>query len=146
MTVRRLREDDLGRWRELWNGYLAFYRAQLAERVTAHTFERLCEGDGMLGLVAVDGDDWPLGIAHLVFHPATWSEAPSCYLEDLFVDRGQRGGDVARMLFDGVYATARERGCDRVYWHTQEFNGAARSLYDTVGQLQSWVVYEHTIG
>jgi GNAT superfamily N-acetyltransferase len=146
MTVRRLREHDLDRWRELWNGYLSFYREELAEDVTARTFERLCGGeDGMLGLVAVDADDQPIGLAHLVFHPTTWSTAPSCYLEDLFVARGQRGGDVARTLFDAIYATAREHGCDRVYWHTQQFNGPARSLYDTVGQLRSFVVYEHDL-
>lgn len=146
MTVRRLRAQDLDRWRELFNGYLSFYRAQLDEAVTAHTFERLCDGEhGMLGLVAADADDRPVGLAHLVFHPTTWSTAPSCYLEDLFVDRGMRGGDVARTLFDAIYATARERGCDRVYWHTQQFNGPARSLYDTVGQLRSFVVYEHDL-
>ena len=36
-------------------------------------------------------------------------------------------------------------GAERVYWHTQEFNGAARSLYDSVGQLTSMVVYEREV-
>jgi GNAT superfamily N-acetyltransferase len=146
MIVRRLLQDDFDRWRPLWNGYLSFYREELSSEVTAQTFARLCDGEhGMLGLVAVDDDDQPIGIAHLVFHPTTWSAAPSCYLEDLFVDRSHRGGNVARTLFDGIYATARQHGCDRVYWHTQQFNGAARSLYDKVGELRSFVVYEHDL-
>lgn len=146
MTVRRLKAEDRERWGELWGGYLSFYRENLDERVTAQTFARLCDGEhGMLGLVAVDEDDRPIGLAHLVFHPTTWSAVPSCYLEDLFVDRGNRGGDVAQTLFDAIYAAAREHGCDRVYWHTQQFNGAARSLYDKVGQLRSFVVYEHKL-
>ena len=45
-------------------------------------------------------------------------------------------------LFNVVYEVAREHGAGRIYWHTQQFNGAARSLYDTVGQLTSFVVYE----
>ncbi|MFZ0040942.1 MAG: GNAT family N-acetyltransferase [Solirubrobacteraceae bacterium] len=144
--VRRLRAQDRQRWGELWHGYLSFYRADLSDEVTDLTFRRLCERDqGMLGLVAVDTEDRPIGLAHLVFHPATWSAEGYCYLEDLFVDRGQRGGLVARTLFAAVYAQARERGVGRVYWNTQQYNGAARSLYDTVGELTSFVVYEHTI-
>ena len=59
--------------------------------------------------------------------------------------RGRRGGGTARALFSAVYATAAERGCDRVYWHTQQFNAPARSLYETVGQLTSMIVYEHDL-
>src|SRR5262249_50232498 len=144
--VRRLRADDRQRWGELWAGYLSFYRADVSDEVTERSFDRLCAGDAeMVGLVAVGGGDTPIGLARLIFHPPPGSAAPSCYLEDLFVDRGRRGGDAARALFDAVYAHAREAGADRVYWHTQQFNGAARSLYDTVGQLTSFVVYEHDL-
>jgi GNAT superfamily N-acetyltransferase len=146
IAVRRLRADDRDRWEKLWTGYLTFYRAHVSDGVTESSFASLCAGDaGMVGLVAVDSSDEPVGLAHLIFHPATWSTVTSCYLEDLFVDRGHRGGDVAGALFDAVYAQARDAGADRVYWHTQEFNGAARSLYDTVGRLTSFVVYEHDL-
>jgi GNAT superfamily N-acetyltransferase len=53
-----------------------------------------------------------------------------------------RGAGVARALFDAIYEHATGRGTRRVYWHTQQFNGAARSLYDTVGRLTSMVEYE----
>jgi GNAT superfamily N-acetyltransferase len=146
VRVRRLREEDRQAWEELWEGYLRFYRAEIAAEVTEYTFSRLCGGDGgMLGLVAAGDDDRPVGLAHLVFHPATWSAGGYCYLEDLFVRRDVRGGEIARGLFDAVYAAARERGADRVYWHTQQYNGAARSLYDTVGHLTSFIVYEHDL-
>jgi GNAT superfamily N-acetyltransferase len=143
-VVRSLRSEDFGRWRLLWGGYLSFYRAEVSDGVTDLTFKRLCGGEqGMAGLVAVDADDRPVGLAHLVFHAATWSASGYCYLEDLYVDPAHRGGEVARALFEAVYVLARERGVPRVYWHTQQFNGAARSLYDTVGELTSFVVYEH---
>ena len=146
IAVRRVRADDRDRWEQLWKGYLSFYRAEISDEVTESSFARLCAADGgMVGLVAVDPDDSPAGLAHLVFHPATWSTAVSCYLEDLFVDRTRRGGEIARALFAAVYTYAGEAGADRVYWHTQQFNGPARSLYDTVGQLTSFVVYEHDL-
>jgi hypothetical protein len=83
--IRRLQADDWDDWLPLWNGYLRFYREPLPEELTRLTFERLCERrDGMLGLVALDDSGGSVGIAHLVFHPTTWSETNKCYLEDLF--------------------------------------------------------------
>jgi GNAT superfamily N-acetyltransferase len=147
MSVRPLRSDDFPAWLQLWRGYLAFYRAELTDEQTELSFTRLCnEAQGMAGLVAVDENDRPIGLAHLVFHPATWSENGYCYLEDLYVDPKRRGGAVARELFAAVDRVASQRGADKVYWHTQQFNGAARSLYDTVGQLTSFVVYERPLG
>ncbi|HEY5189755.1 MAG TPA: GNAT family N-acetyltransferase [Solirubrobacteraceae bacterium] len=144
--VRRMRDADYEGWLVLWRGYLSFYRAEVTDEVTRLSFARLCAGtDGMLGLVAVDGEDRPVGLAHLIFHAATWSATDYCYLEDLYVDPVRRGGSVARALFDAVYATARERGVPRAYWHTQQYNGPARSLYDQVGQPTSFVVYEHDL-
>jgi GNAT superfamily N-acetyltransferase len=143
VTVRRLEDRDRKRWLELWAGYLHFYRAELSDEVTELTFVRLRDGaDGLLGLVATDGDGRLVGFAHLVFHPSTWSSTGYCYLEDLYVDRSARGGGVSRALFEATYAEARARGADKTYWHTQQFNGAARSLYDKVGHLTSYVVYE----
>jgi GNAT superfamily N-acetyltransferase len=147
VRVRRLQTADLDRWRVLWDAYLSFYRADVPEHLTDLTFRRLSDGEqGMLGLVAVDADDTPVGLAHIVFHSSTWSDAGHCYLEDLYVDPQHRGGRVAQALFEAVYAQARERNVERVYWHTQQYNGAARSLYDTVGELTSFVVYEHRTG
>jgi GNAT superfamily N-acetyltransferase len=106
----------------------------------------LCADDrGLVGLLAVDAGGNAVGLAHLVFHPTTWAQRPYCYLEDLFVDRGVRGAGVAGRLFEALYEAAREHGATRVYWHTQQYNGAARSLYDTVGQLTSFVVYEREL-
>ena len=145
VTVRRLEQRDRERWLELWDAYLRFYREELSDEVTDFTFERLRDArDGLLGLVATDPEDRPIGLAHLVFHPNTWSVNGYCYLEDLYVDPAARGGQVSRALFDAVFAAARDRGVERTYWHTQQFNGAARSLYDTVGDLTSFVMYERT--
>lgn len=145
VTVRSLEREDFEQWLALWDGYLSFYREQLTPEMTRHSFERLSGGDlQMHGLVAVvDGQLG--GFAHLIVHPRTWSRASDCYLEDLFVAPAHRGGATSKALIDATYATARDQGCDRVHWHTQQFNGRARSFYDQVGQLTSLVVYEHEL-
>jgi GNAT superfamily N-acetyltransferase len=104
------------------------------DAVTEATFARLVDGDdpALVGLVA-ERDGRLAGLAHLVFHPSTWSTAGYCYLEDLFVAREARGGGVGEALFAAVYAEADHAGAERVYWHTQEYNAPARSLYDQVG-------------
>jgi GNAT superfamily N-acetyltransferase len=143
--IRALATSDYPEWLPLWRGYLRFYRGEVSDEVTLDTFRRLAgEQDGMTGLVAEDpsGSGGLAGLAHLVFHPSTWASQPYCYLEDLFVAPSARGSGLSRQLIDAVYAEADRRGAARVYWETQEYNGAARSLYDLVAHRTSFVVYE----
>jgi GNAT superfamily N-acetyltransferase len=141
-TVRTLEARDFDAWLPLWNAYNAFYRNEVTAEVTQNTFRRLHEGaDGFFGLIA-ETDEAPIGLAHAIFHPSTWTTLSYCYLEDLFVARTHRGSGVARVLIEGVYSEADRRGVDRVYWHTQSYNAPARSLYDQVAQPTSFVVYE----
>lgn len=141
--VRPLVAADEAGWRPLWEGYLRFYRHSLPEELTRSAFDRLCaKADGMEGLVAVAADGRPIGLAHLVFHPSTWTAASYCYLEDLFVDRDWRGAGVGRALIEAAYEEADARGAPRVYWHTQEFNAPARSLYDQLARRTSFIRYE----
>jgi GNAT superfamily N-acetyltransferase len=135
-------QPDFDSWRRLWDGYLGFYRAKLTEETTITTFDRLVnQADGLVGLVALDGAKL-VGFAHLVFHPSTWSTAPYCYLEDLFVAPAARGRSTARELIEAAYDEADRRGASNTYWHTQQYNGAARSLYDQVAHPTSFLVYE----
>jgi GNAT superfamily N-acetyltransferase len=140
-AVRPLAERDREDWGRLWEAYYAFYRHTATAAVAQATFDRLVAADDLFGLVAVDGHDGPVGLVHAVLHPSTWTEARYCYLEDLFVARSARGGGVGRALIEAVYAAADARGAARVYWHTQEFNAPARSLYDEVGRRTSFIVY-----
>jgi GNAT superfamily N-acetyltransferase len=146
VTVRPLRPDDHRAWAVLWQGYLRFYREDLPGDVTAETFRRLCAGsEGMFALVACDGADRPVGLAHAIVHPSTWSPGGYCYLEDLFVAPDERGGDAGRALLDAVAEGAASRGATKVYWQTQAYNGRARSLYDQVGHVSSSVIYEREL-
>jgi GNAT superfamily N-acetyltransferase len=141
-VIRPVVHSDREAWMPLWHGYLDFYRESLDPEVTDHTFSRLCDRrDQMFGFVA-DSSGQLVGIVNALVHPSTWSMTGYCYLEDLFVARAARGTDVAKMLIDAVSREAKARGADHLYWHTQEFNGAARSLYDQVARLTSMRVYE----
>lgn len=142
VTVRPLLTRDRTDWERLWRAYLAFYRADLSDEVTEHTWAVLTDPAGAVhGLVAVTGGR-VIGLAHVVLHATTWATSVSCYLEDLFVDRGVRGAGVGRTLIRAVFAFADEHDASGVYWLTQEYNAPARSLYDTVAHRSSFVVYQ----
>jgi GNAT superfamily N-acetyltransferase len=142
-AIRALTTVDWEQWLPLWHGYLDFYRAELAPETTEATFGRLCNQlEGVFGLIAVDGGGHGTGLAHCVVHSSTWSRRPSCYLEDLFVAPGTRGSGLGRALMEEVRRQSETRGARQVYWHTQAYNGRARSLYDQVGRPTSFIVYE----
>jgi GNAT superfamily N-acetyltransferase len=142
-TIRLLDAEDWDRWLPLWEGYLDFYRAQLSDETTRATFDRLTgEVDGMFGFLAVNEAEDGLGLAHCLVHPTTWSRRPICYLEDLFVAPAARGSVLGHALLVEAKRSSEERGAGRLYWHTQQYNGRARSLYDQVARPTSFIVYE----
>ena len=143
VRVRRLEARDKAAWLPLFKDYIAFYNATLPEVVMELTWQRLMSGaEGFhLGLVAVEENDSPIGLAHVLFHRSTWSPTWYCYLEDLFVDPARRGNGVGRALIDAVYTEADARQCTRTYWTTQEFNYPARGLYDRVATKSAFIQY-----
>jgi GNAT superfamily N-acetyltransferase len=142
-TIRSLNDGDWDQWEPLWQGYLHFYRAELPEEVSRHTFARLVgREEAMFGLLAVNESGLGVGLAHCVVHASTWSTHPSCYLEDLFVAPSARGATLGQALLEDAKRASVERGARRLYWHTQQYNGRARSLYDLVAHPTSFVVYE----
>jgi GNAT superfamily N-acetyltransferase len=141
--VRPLEASDKAAWLRLFKGYIEFYKAHIAEDVIETLWQRLMQGgEGFhSALVAVDDSDQPIGLAHLLLHRSTWTNAHYCYLEDLFVDPTQRGKGIGRALIEAVYAHADASGCTRTYWMTQETNATARRLYDTVATKSPFVQY-----
>ena len=141
-VIRALAPADQPHWRRLWTLYLRFYRADLPDSTTAATWDGLMTPSGPLrGLVAEAGGA-VIGLCNSVLHASTWTPQPVWYLQDLFVDPAARGTGAARALIGGAEAAARAEGCALLYWQTQEFNGPARSLYDTITPRTSFVVYE----
>lgn len=146
-TVTPLTEDDRAAWRLLWDGYLAFYGTTLDEATTAATFARLVDpASGMHGALARDDAGTAIGLAHWLTHPATWSTASYCYLEDLFVAADGRGAGAGRALVEHVRDWAERHGSTKVYWLTAESNATARALYDRVATRSGMIHYQIPLG
>ena len=141
-TIVRIAEaKDEARWRELWAGYLKFYRSELADDVTANTWKRILDPTSNIDALVAECDGQVIGICNYLFHDSTWSNQQCCYLQDLYVDPHARGGGAAKKLILACEEKAKEKGAFRIYWQTQEYNAAARSLYDTIVPRSSFIVY-----
>ena len=145
ILIRAPQAADEAGWRALWAGYNHFYRATVASEVTTSLWRTLLVPSGTItGLIACR-DNELIGLAHILLHPSTWSLQPSCYLEDVFVSPAARGTGAGRALIKAASVLARARGAAQLYWHTQEFNAPARSLYDTLAERTSFIVYRMDI-
>lgn len=143
-TIGRFEESDFPRWAELWQQYLEFYDAMLSPQQYQHTWRRLHDGR-MHGFAARDGSGRIIGLTHYLYHEHGWSFSPSCYLQDLFVDPGMRGGGVGRALIEAVAQAARADGADRLYWLTHDTNWTARRLYDALARNSGFIVYRYAL-
>ena len=151
VAVRDLRAEDRAGWEPLWRGYLEFYGAVVADDVTDLTFQRMLDpgpennGGDMFCIVAEqagpDGVGVLVGLVQCVLHRSTWTAAPYCYLQDLFVSPDARDQGVGRALIEAVYARAEDHGAARVYWLTHETNATARVLYDAVAVRSGFIQY-----
>ena len=141
IVIRQAEPADEPAWRRLFAAYLKFYRTEISEAATRETWRRINEPSSGVHCLVAWREGAIVGFANYLFHPSTWDPRPTCYLQDLFVDPGARGSGAARRLILACEAAAKARGAFRLYWATQEFNAPARSLYDTLAQRTSFILY-----
>ena len=142
MIVRALATDDRAEWEPLWQGYLRFYETRIAPEVSTLTFARLTSGnEPMGGFVAAYANGQLVGIVHWITHRSCWTAGDYCYLQDLFVARGERGHGIGRKLIEAIYDKARSLRCSRVHWLTRETNTDAMHLYDRIAARSGFVQY-----
>ena len=128
-------------WRGLWQDYLTFYGVTLTADVTDHTWARLLDPASRLSgrFAFLDGSMVGFAIHH--HHASTWVAGDDCYLEDLFLAEAARGHGIGRALIDDLIAVSHQKGCKRLYWHTDTGNATARRLYDNYAREDGHVRY-----
>jgi GNAT superfamily N-acetyltransferase len=144
-TIRDAGPTDQAAWAALWQGYLDFYRTELAPGVTEASWARLMDpGSALKMRLAVEGDR-VLGFAIHLHHASTWVLGDDCYLEDLFVVPDARGQGLGRALIEDLMALARTKGWHRIWWMTEITNSAARKLYDRLAPCDDHIRYRKTL-
>jgi GNAT superfamily N-acetyltransferase len=139
LTIGRLDPSDRDAWETLFRGYIDFYERSEPPEMYERAWREF-QADTRLHALGAKLDGKLVGITHFFPHPST-SGPDVCYLQDLFTAPEARGQGVARALIADVADWARERGCIRVYWHTQSGNQTARRLYDQVAENRGFIQY-----
>jgi len=146
VAIREARREDEVPWRVLWAEYLDFYESELPEAATDATWRRIVDPDAPVRARFAVQNGTLVGFAIVVIHENTWTVAPVCYLEDLFVESACRGTGIGRALLDDLIVVGRERGWSRLYWHTRSDNVRARKLYDSYVSADDFVRYRVGLG
>lgn len=144
-NIRPMQKSDRDKWQSLFSEYQKFYRAEIPADIVQHTWQRIFDDETSISALGAEVDGSLVGFTHFLFHESAWSNRPNCYLEDLYVEPKARGSDAARSLILGVENAARKKNAFRLYWHTQQYNSKARSLYDSITPPSSFIVYRKSI-
>jgi ribosomal protein S18 acetylase RimI-like enzyme len=97
------------------------------------TLEALIADPSAEYLLAFDGDGDAVGVCQLRYRLSVWTGAEDCWLEDLFVSEGARGGGHGRELVERAFERARARGCKRIELDVNEPNVGALRFYESLG-------------
>ena len=141
VRVRPLVGRDRAAWDALWKGYLDFYKTSLPEAQYEQTFHRFLDPSEPMFAFLAERDGAARGLVHIILHRSGWLDRPDCYLQDLFVEPGERGTGMGRALIEHVYDVMKSAGGESVHWLTHESNATARKLYDRLAANAGFIQY-----
>lgn len=128
---------------------LADYEREPAETVQ-NTPERLREwlfgDDAVASCLVAEVDGKVVGLALWFRTYSTWTGVPGIYLEDLFVEPGQRGSGLGKAFLVALSRIAVARGYQRVEWVVLDWNKPSIDFYEALGAraMSEWHTYRLT--
>ncbi|UVM20055.1 GNAT family N-acetyltransferase [Pseudomonas wadenswilerensis] len=141
LSVRPVAQKDFAKWCEFWAKYQEFYKVDVGMQTTQLTWARFFDSSEPVHCAVASIGEQIYGFVHFVFHRSTWGRNDFCYLEDLYVCPSVRGQMIGKQLIEYVQGQAREKNCDRLYWHTQETNHTAQRLYNWIAEKPGVIEY-----
>lgn len=145
LVIRPLDAADHAAWLPLWQAYQRFYNTELPAATSAVTWQRFLDPAEPMHAALAWRAGVAVGLVHWIFHRSCWSPGDYCYLQDLYVADGQRGGGIGRALIGHVRAQAVAAGASRVHWLTQETNYPGRQLYDRLAERSGFIQYRQLL-
>ncbi|MEE8349312.1 MAG: GNAT family N-acetyltransferase [Acidobacteriota bacterium] len=105
--------------------------------------ESLFSPNPVAHVLIADWDGKPAGFAVYFFNYSTFLAQPGLYLEDLYVNPGQRGKGIGRTLLAEVAGVARKHKCGRLEWAVLDWNEPAIHFYQKLGAtaLSEWTLF-----
>jgi ribosomal protein S18 acetylase RimI-like enzyme len=129
--VRRATAEDSGTAARLMHDFSTEFDEEIdaVEILERRYREQLGSGD-LTVLFAGEGPD---GFAQLRLKGQVYSDAPTAYLEELYVYPASRGEGLGRALLEEAMEEARAQGADHIDLGTSTDDEAAIGLYESAG-------------
>jgi GNAT superfamily N-acetyltransferase len=141
ILIRPLAAELRPDWERLFDLYAEFYKTQVGPEAKAAVWGWVFDPDEPFWSDLAFHDGRAVGLVQYQLMHRSLSGGKVCYLSDLYVDPGLRGGGIGRALIDHVIGFARAQGIGNVRWLTQEFNYAGRRLYDSYRPKSDFILY-----
>ena len=146
VTIRSVRKSERKEWEQVFLDYAEFYKVMLEPGTQDAVWEWIFDAENDFWCdVAIDDANQIIGFTQYQLMHRSLSGGMVVYLSDLFVNPNIRGSGTGRKLIDHVFAFARSKGISNVRWLTQDFNYAARQLYDSYGRKSDFVLYSFPV-
>jgi GNAT superfamily N-acetyltransferase len=143
LTVRPAAPSDRMGWEALWHANCAHFAADgMTPAVVEGLWRRVLDDAHPMTAWLALREAQPIGFAHTIVHPHTFTLRQVCYLEDLWVAPEARGTGAATALIDHLADVGRREGWRRLYWETNVDNAVARRLYDRIATRRATVTYQ----
>ena len=129
INIRRAEKQDCPRLMELVTELAVYERAPQEVTVTLKHFEESGFGKQPVWWAFVaEVDNVIVGFALYYIRYSTW-KGQAMYLEDILVTNEMRGKGIGNLLFERLFAEAKEKGFNRIAWQVLEWNEPAINFY-----------------
>lgn len=145
IEIRPVSPADHAAWLPLWAAYLAFYQTEIADSVSAVTWQRMLDPTEPINAALAWRNGEAVGMVHYIYHRSCWTVEDACYLQDLLVSDSLRGHGIGRQLIEFVYSTARQAGCTKVHWLTHQTNATAIQLYERIAERPGYIQFRQAL-
>ena len=143
ITITPPRPADFAQWRQLYEGYAAFYRMPMSDETARRVWGWLLDPQhGLEALVARSAEHGVIGLAHFRAMPRPLSGSVAGFLDDLFVAPEMRGRRIADRLISAMAELGRQRGWTLIRWLTGDNNYRGRGVYDRLAKRTMWITYQ----
>src|SRR5579862_5055711 len=133
ITIRTAKKADCARLLELVNELALFERAPQEVTVTLQEFEDAGFGNKPVWKAFVaEIDGLIIGFTLYYIRYSTWKGC-RMYLEDLIVTEDMRGKGIGKLLFEQLFAEAKQLGVSGMVWQVLDWNEPAINFYKKYG-------------
>lgn len=147
-AVRAAEAKDRDAFLAMWREFVALAPDEPGNHAMGElNWHRIMDpGSGLRCLIACSPEGVPVGFTLYLTFPFTWSRGDACYLQDIFVDAGQRGKGVAQAMIAELRVIGEAAGWYKIFWMTQPDNHAAQRLYEKVARRMDYLRYDLVVG